>query len=251
MARTLSLLTVLALAAAALLLTISAAAPAGAGAATSASGCSGVTITPATRSVGRGGHVQLHGSACAPTYSTPAGQPVVIRIKKGKRWALLARATAATDGSYSLCPKVRPPKGTKTVRLQATTSTGDTATTTLRVSGKGGGSCEPADDGSSVDDGSGGGYTPPPPEQGSPDCPLSTPGSTIGLTLPSSCTVVGSDTSSDPDPLPFWGSVQAVSGSRHQQVGSGGDGHATALGTAQGDSAFRRMTVFDGDDFWG
>ena len=84
-----------------------------------------------------------------------------------------------------------------------------------------------------------------------PNCPLAQPNSTIGLTLPSSCTVVASDTASNPDPIPFWGSIDAASSSRHQQVSSGGDGHPTAIGQPQGDGSYRRMTVFDGDDFWG
>jgi hypothetical protein len=84
-----------------------------------------------------------------------------------------------------------------------------------------------------------------------PDCPLAQAGSTIGMTVPSSCTVVASDTASNPDPMPFWGRIDCQTSSREQQQTTGGDTHVTASGTSQGNSAFRRATVIDGDDVWG
>jgi polysaccharide lyase-like protein len=83
-----------------------------------------------------------------------------------------------------------------------------------------------------------------------PGCSLATPGSPVGMSLPG-CNLIASDTASAPDPIPFWGSADCADATRHQQLVSGGDPHATATGSVQGDSAYRQMTVFDGDDFYG
>jgi hypothetical protein len=71
------------------------------------------------------------------------------------------------------------------------------------------------------------------------------------MTVPSTCTVVASDTASNPDPIPFWGKIDCQNSSREQQQTAGGDSHLTASGTSQGNSAFRRATVIDGDNVWG
>jgi hypothetical protein len=63
--------------------------------------------------------------------------------------------------------------------------------------------------------------------------------------------VVASDTASAADPKPFWGTTDCQTATRHQQVTSDGDSHVTGLGSTQGDSAYRKLTVFDGDNFWG
>jgi hypothetical protein len=63
--------------------------------------------------------------------------------------------------------------------------------------------------------------------------------------------VVASDTGTNPDPVPFWGSIDCATASRHQLVGSGGDTHLTATGSPQANTSYRRLTVIDGDDFWG
>jgi len=63
--------------------------------------------------------------------------------------------------------------------------------------------------------------------------------------------VVLSDTGTNPDPASIWGKVDCADASRAQQFSSGGDTHLTATGAAQGDSAYRRLTVFDGDDVYG
>jgi len=93
---------------------------------------------------------------------------------------------------------------------------------------------------------------PPPPDPPvNPDCPLAQPGSTIGMSVPSSCTVVASDTASNPDPVPFWGKIDCQNSTRQAQQTAGGDSHVTATGATQGNAAFRRATVFDGDNVWG
>jgi hypothetical protein len=71
------------------------------------------------------------------------------------------------------------------------------------------------------------------------------------MTLPDSCTVIASDTAAASSPLGFWGSIDCATDSRHQRVASGGDTSPTATGTSQGNSSFRSLTAFDGDDFWG
>jgi hypothetical protein len=60
-----------------------------------------------------------------------------------------------------------------------------------------------------------------------------------------------SDTAADPSPLGFWGEIHCAESDRHQLVSSGGDQHATITGEAQGNESFRRLTVMDGDEFWG
>jgi Polysaccharide lyase len=50
------------------------------------------------------------------------------------------------------------------------------------------------------------------------------------------------------DPTQLWGDLDCQDQSRAQQVDTGGDTHPTATGAPQGDSAFRRLSVLDGDD---
>jgi hypothetical protein len=63
--------------------------------------------------------------------------------------------------------------------------------------------------------------------------------------------VIASDTAHRQNPVPFWGQVECAHPSRHQWITSGGDWHPTATGQAQGNDAFRRLHVLDGDDFYG
>ena len=60
-----------------------------------------------------------------------------------------------------------------------------------------------------------------------------------------------SDTAADPSPLGFWGEIECAEESRHQLIATGGDRHPTITGEAQGNDSFRRLTVLDGDDYWG
>jgi hypothetical protein len=59
------------------------------------------------------------------------------------------------------------------------------------------------------------------------------------------------DTAADSDPHPAWASIQCASSTRYRYMTSGGDPLATATGALQGNSSFRRLTVLDGDNFWG
>jgi hypothetical protein len=65
------------------------------------------------------------------------------------------------------------------------------------------------------------------------------------------CPVVASDTASESNPLPFWSSIQCASASRYAYGTGGGDPDPTASGAPQGNEAFRRLTLFDGDEFSG
>ena len=232
-----ALIAALAALAATLLLSIAAsgAAPAPAEAA-SASSC-GVDLEPASRNVRRGGKVLLQGDSCSAGSSSSGGGSVQVKIQKNKRWATVAKGQTDSNGDFTVCAKVNVPRGAKVARLRATTP-GGTGSTTVRVGKKGPSGCR-------------GLYKPPPPEVGNPNCPLYQNESDIEFTLPSACTVLGSDTASNPDPIPFYGHMDCANASRHQQITSGGDPSAMTVGGSQGDSAYRRLTVIDGDDYWG
>lgn len=83
-----------------------------------------------------------------------------------------------------------------------------------------------------------------------PDCKLDDFSMRAELTLPG-CRVVASDTASAPHPTDFWGAIECETASRHLRPVTKGDPHPTATGTPQGDDAYRRLTVLDGDDFYG
>jgi hypothetical protein len=63
--------------------------------------------------------------------------------------------------------------------------------------------------------------------------------------------LIASDTGADPNPDHFWGRDYCANSQRLQQITTGGDPHLTATGAPQGNSAFRRTTVFDGDNAFG
>jgi Polysaccharide lyase len=235
--------------------------PATAGAQTAtASSCSGVTVTPSSRTVRRGGRVLLTGRACsgAGASSSSAGS-VRINLRKGRRWASVASASADPSGSFQACVPVRVPRNAKVAQLQASSPGGTSGTVNVRVSSKGSTSCKPSGGGSAPRPRGGGGggqtgtrpYVPPAAETGNPDCPLAQSGSDLPFTLPSACTVVTSDTASSSSPLSAWGKIDCQTTSRHQQVSSGGDPHPAAVGGSQGNSSYRSLTVLDGDNVWG
>jgi hypothetical protein len=164
-------------------------------------------------------------SSGAPTASASAGKCTKAKTKtKARKAARKSRVRCPGNG------------GSGSTSGSGTTSSGTTTTTIITTT------TTPTTP------------TPPPPDPTpapNPECPLARAGSTIGMTVPSSCTVVASDTASDPDPVPFWGKVDCQTSSRDQQQGWGGDSHVTATGASQGNSAFRRATVIDGDNVWG
>ena len=65
------------------------------------------------------------------------------------------------------------------------------------------------------------------------------------------CRVLFEDTAQAADPEPLWGSIDCESRERQRRVERGGDPHATADGSPQGNDAYRELSVRDGDDFFG
>src|SRR6185437_13035600 len=69
----------------------------------------------------------------------------------------------------------------------------------------------------------------------------------VGMTLPG-CPVIYNDTGAESSPTKLWGNLQCVNSSRYAWNSGGGDGHLTATGASQAKSAFRQLTVQDGDE---
>jgi hypothetical protein len=67
----------------------------------------------------------------------------------------------------------------------------------------------------------------------------------------SGCRLLAADSAASPDPISFWGAIECENNSRYTYVPGGGDPHPSADGNAQPDDAFRKLTVLDGDDFYG
>lgn len=221
----------------------------------SASGGCDLSVRSASRTVRPGGRVLLTGTACTGGASASGQGSVSVKLRKSRRWATVASTAADSSGEFAVCAPVRVPRRAKVARLQVQAPDGSARSLSVRVSKKGRGLCVPPTDGGDGGESTAPSHTPasqPPPDPPpNGDCPLSAPESSIGMTLPGSCTVVASDTASASSPLGFWGSIDCATDSRHKQVTSGGDPAPTATGTPQGNSSFRSLTAFDGDDFWG
>jgi hypothetical protein len=219
----------------------------------SASGGCDLSVRSASRTVRPGGRVLLTGTACAGGASASGDARVSVKLRKSSRWATVANTAADSSGEFAVCAPVRVPRRTKVARLQVQAPDGSARTLKVRLSSKGKGICVPPTGGSAGEESTAPSSSTPPPPDPPPngDCPLSQPESNIGMTLPDSCTVVASDTASASSPLGFWGSIDCETDSRHKQVTSGGDTAPTATGTPQGNSSYRSLTAFDGDDFWG
>ena len=66
------------------------------------------------------------------------------------------------------------------------------------------------------------------------------------------CNLFREDTGSARDPQAgLWGSIDCASTQRYGYSTGSGDPKAMAMGGAQGNDTFRRLTVVDGDDLWG
>ena len=62
-------------------------------------------------------------------------------------------------------------------------------------------------------------------------------------------TILREDTSAVADPeAALWGNIEAAADSRHAHIATGADTRPKADGSAQGNTAYRRMTVIDGDE---
>ncbi|HUC20276.1 MAG TPA: hypothetical protein VMR98_02150, partial [Candidatus Polarisedimenticolaceae bacterium] len=65
------------------------------------------------------------------------------------------------------------------------------------------------------------------------------------------CTLIRSDTAAAADPTSLWGTIECAIASRHQLISGGSDTHVMATGAAQGNDSYRKLSVIDGDDFYG
>jgi len=65
------------------------------------------------------------------------------------------------------------------------------------------------------------------------------------------CTTLASDTAAVASPIPLWRRIECVSERRQQRPATGGDAAPTATRAPQGNDAYRRITVLDGDNFDG
>jgi Polysaccharide lyase len=81
-------------------------------------------------------------------------------------------------------------------------------------------------------------------------CALATPRSRLGMTV-DNCRTVFSDTGASENTASTWGAVECEEEDRQQRRARGGDAHPFASGPPQGDRAFRRTSVLDGDDYYG
>ena len=220
-----------------------------------ASGGCDFSVRSANSTVRPGGRVLLTGTACAGGAAASGSASVNVKLRKSARWATIASTAANDSGEFAVCAPVRVPRKTKVARLRVQAPDGSARTLSVRVSSKGKGICVPPAGDSDEGENTASAPAPssPPPADPPPNtnCPLSQPESNLGMTLPASCTVVASDTASVANPNGFWGSTDCVSADRHKQVTTGGDTAPTATGASQGNSAYRSLTAFDGDDFWG
>jgi hypothetical protein len=182
--------------------------------------CKRVVLRVSKHTVSDDSWVRVRGRTC----HAPSGGPHTVRIKSWRagRWHTSARDRTRADGSFRGRVRVRA-QGRRVVRLRATMRERRSKTVRLNVdSGR---------------------------------CALSGPTADIGMSL-AGCRTLASDTAARPDPRSFWGNVEcgqlgSPDPGRQQQVVSGGDTHSTASGAAQGNSSYRRLTVIDGDDYYG
>jgi hypothetical protein len=65
------------------------------------------------------------------------------------------------------------------------------------------------------------------------------------------CTVVAEDNAAASNPTRLWGRIECESPARHRRLEQGGDPGPTATGRRQGNKGYRRLTVRDGDDYYG
>ena len=65
------------------------------------------------------------------------------------------------------------------------------------------------------------------------------------------CPVLKRDTASRPNPVPLWGSIECARRSRVRRVALAGGRRAGTKGRSRRVRAYRQLTVFDGDDFYG
>lgn len=89
---------------------------------------------------------------------------------------------------------------------------------------------------------------PPPPSQPPSSEP---PVQEVRSGFPAAGKALFEDSAATPDPSPLWGSIDCEERSRHEFVDEGGDLEPDAQLRYPGNQAFRRLTLIDGDDYYG
>jgi hypothetical protein len=258
------------------------------GASPAAAACARTTIEPQGALVA-GQPIAVAGTGCGPTAilanadgswrllakarPNAAGRfakTVRVHVKKGTK-AIGVKAVSRGGG---VSQRVRVPvertkgtgKGKPAAEAGGSTGAGSGSGSGVGISSNGSpGSGSGAGVGSGSGSGSGGTTKPKPapipvptpvpapepaPEAGGCALTATSTVSALSMTAPA-CGEVASDTGTSSSPLPFWGSIQCASESRYSYFTSGGDPEPTAYGSSQGNEDFRRLTVFDGDEFSG
>ena len=215
-----------------------------------AANCGYVTAKVSKHKVRPGGWVRVAGRTCRNNEIRP--RRLRIKMYTGRRWRTVGVARTRRSGRYSKTFRVRAPRNRIAVRVRVRAVRARSRSIRIRVhkrraiGGPRGDGVRPTQTTTTEPTPT----TTPSEPAPSGDCPLSTPGSSIGMTAPG-CRLVASDTVSDPDPNPFWGKIDCAAASRHAVRTADGDPHLTATGAAQGNGSYRRLSVLDGDDIWG
>lgn len=201
--------------AAALLVTAAVAAPAPAVA------CGEMSLAPSSKKVRVGGRLTLNGSCTSASPAAATGEPgsATIQVKGRRGWRPAALVPVSPDGTFSTPLRVRVPRNVPIATIRARTAGSRPASVRVGVF---------------------------PACKSVPKCRKK-----FGKKKKKKLVGAFNDTAANPNPNALWGATDCENASRHQQITSGGDSQATASGAPQGNSAFRRLTVFDGDDYWG
>jgi hypothetical protein len=186
-------------------------------------GCHGLHLSTAKHRVQAGGWVRVRGRVC---HGRKASSHVRIAMRGPHGWRVAVKARVHSSGRFTRRVRVGRAVKVGVVHLHALQRAHHSNAVAVKL-----------------------GSTPAPAPAGA--CSLTEqPGEVVEMTLPG-CPVIASDTSSDPNPIPFWGAIECENSSRYSYDSSGGDTHLTASGAAQPDGAYRTMTTIDGDDTWG
>jgi hypothetical protein len=208
----------------------------------SAAPCGHIHLSMGQHVVAPGETVLVSGSTCVARDRRP--RKVQIRIRTPHGWKRVAVAHTTPSGDYRKRIRVGKQMGHRKhkTRVQVKASKARTSKQlTIASAAK-----RPAAATTPV-------AATPAPEK----CPLDESGVAITTDTVPACQLIASDTSADPNENDFWGqadcgpSPEAREPNQAADLTAGGDEHPTATGAPQPDSAYRTMTVFDGDNIWG
>jgi hypothetical protein len=184
--------------------------------------CGALSISPSSQKVRAGGRLTLNGSCSSATAASATGSPssAVIQVKGRRGWQPAARVVMATDGTFSTPLRIQVPQNVPIATIRAQGSDFPPAATRVGVF---------------------------PACKSVPKCRKR-----FGKKKRAAASgLLANDTAAVANPNSIWGATDCETASRHQQITSGGDSQPTATGVPQGNSSFRRLTVLDGDDYWG